>query len=125
MGEDEGGGDHFMLPLKQARSRAKDLRKNMTDAEQKLWFKLRKKQLGVKFRRQQLIGRYIVDFVCYERKIIIEVDGGQHNESPCDEIRDRWFIYQGYKVLRFWNNDVLKNIEGVIEMLLKNISPFP
>ena len=66
----------------------------MTDAEKKLWYKISKKQLGIKFRRQQPIGRYIVDFVCFENKVIIEIDGGQHDQCVHDTKRDKWFINQ-------------------------------
>jgi len=100
--------------------RAKDLRKHMTDAEKLLWKYLRRRQLGVKFRRQEPIGRYIVDFVCFEKRLVVEVDGGQHGGSYDDE-RDRWLNMQGFKVLRFWNNEVLKNIEGVLEVIGKEL----
>jgi len=97
---------------------AKTLRKNQTEAEKKLWFFLRNKQINnIKFRRQQPIGNYIADFISTEKKMIIEVDGGQHFESDKDAKRDRWFHQQGYNVLRFWNNDVLQNIEGVLEVI--------
>jgi len=81
----------------------------------------KRKQLeGLKFRRQQPIGNYIVDFVCFEKRVIVELDGGQHSldvEMKKDLIRDKWFEEQGYKVLRFWNNDVLKNMSGVLEVI--------
>ncbi len=97
----------------------KELRKRQTDAERILWYKLRDRQLdGAKFRRQQRIGRYIVDFVCLEKKLIIEIDGGQHNEAPtkeADERRTQWLETAGYYIVRFWNNDVLQNTEGVLE----------
>ena len=97
--------------------KAKDLRKNLTDAERKLWSHLSGKQCeGVKFRRQQPIGRFIVDFVSFEKKVIIEVDGGQHSEE-IDKERDQWLSDQGFKVLRFWNNEVLQNAEGVFEVI--------
>ena len=97
---------------------AKNLRNNQTDAEKKLWFYLRNKQiLNVKFRRQQPIGNYIADLFSPEKKLIIEVDGGQHFESENDFERDRWFKENGYTLLRFWNNDVLQNIEGVLEVI--------
>jgi len=102
---------------------AKGLRKRMTDAEGKLWRFLRRKQTGIKFRRQCPIGRYIVDFISFDAGIIIEVDGGQHAESETDKARDKWLTSQGFKVIRFWNTDVLKNIEGVIEVIEKEISP--
>ncbi|MCK4778447.1 MAG: endonuclease domain-containing protein [Actinomycetia bacterium] len=99
--------------------RARDLRKNSTDAESLLWKHISRKQLeGIKFRRQHPIENYIVDFICFEKKIVIEVDGGQHNiDNKKDIIRDNFFNGKGYKVLRFWNNEVLKNIEGVIGVI--------
>ena len=101
---------------------SRTLRKNTTDAERVLWKYLRGKQFdGFKFRRQEPIGKYIADFVCYDKKIIIEVDGGQHAvDTVKDEERDRWFEGQGFKVLRFWNNDVLGNMEGVFEAIKRN-----
>jgi very-short-patch-repair endonuclease len=100
---------------------AKNLRRHSTDTEQALWRHLRAKRLeGLKFKRQQPIGKYIVDFVCFERRIIIELDGGQHaqtQQKQRDEERDRWFKRQGYEVLRFWDNEVLKNTKGVFERI--------
>ena len=98
---------------------AKVLRKNFTDTERLLWEYLRAKQMeGYKFRRQEPIGSYIVDFVCQEKRIMIEVDGGQHStESEKDKGRGEWLKGQGYKVLRFWNNEVVANIEGVLEVI--------
>ena len=98
---------------------SKTLRKRLTDAEKALWRHLRAKQLeGFKFRRQEPIGKYIVDFVCYERGIIIEIDGGQHSvEKEKDNERDGWFEGQGFKVLRFWNNEVLNNTQEVLEVI--------
>jgi very-short-patch-repair endonuclease len=106
---------------------AKDLRKRSTDAERNLWNKLRAKQTqGLKFRRQEPIGRYIVDFVCYERQLIIEVDGGQHTATIAeDSARDTWLSSQGFKVLRFWDHEVLTNIQGVLESILEALSPSP
>jgi len=105
---------------------AKKLRRESTDTERVLWQNLRAKQLDrLKFRRQQLIGQYIVDFVCFEKKIIIELDGGQHAQPEAnqkDKKRDDWFEEQGYKVLRFWDHDVLTNIQGVLEQIRKNSS---
>lgn len=97
----------------------------MTEAEKRLWYRVRNRQLGVKFRRQQALGNYIVDFVCFEKKLVIEVDGGEHFESRRDELRDQWLRKQGYKVLRFWNSDVLKNTEGVMQIIMKEITPSP
>jgi very-short-patch-repair endonuclease len=98
---------------------AKVLRRNLTDTEKAIWKHLRAKQMeGYKFRRQEPIGSYIVDFVCHEKRIVIEVDGGQHSiERQRDHERDQWLKEQGYEVLRFWNNEVLTNIEGVLEVI--------
>ena len=100
---------------------ARHLRKNMTFAERLLWSKLRRKGLGVRFKRQEPIGRYIVDFVCHSKKLIIEVDGGQHAESGRDRRRDKELEEMGYKVLRFWNNEVIENLEGVIEEVRRHL----
>ena len=94
---------------------ARRLRVNQTDAETVLWNRIRNRQIDrYKFVRQQPILGYICDFVCRERRLVIEVDGGQHNESEADVIRDRRLMDEGYRVLRFWNNDVLGNTEGVL-----------
>jgi very-short-patch-repair endonuclease len=94
---------------------ARKLRVNQTDAETVLWNRIRNRQIdGHKFVRQEPIGGYVCDFVCRERLLIVEVDGGQHNESTSDLIRDRRLAEDGYKVVRFWNNDVLGNLEGVL-----------
>ncbi|MBN2187009.1 MAG: endonuclease domain-containing protein [Dehalococcoidia bacterium] len=100
---------------------ARKFRQSQTDAEQVLWARLKNKQLeSVKFRRQQPLGLYIVDFVSFERRIIVEVDGGHHNELEAkkrDEKRVAWLKENGYQVLRFWNNEVLTNMEGVLEKI--------
>jgi very-short-patch-repair endonuclease len=97
---------------------AKQLRRNQSEAEEKLWLNLWKRNLNnVKFRRQQPIGSYIGDFVSFEKRVIIEIDGGQHNESPGKEKdlkRTIWLESKGYRVIRFWNNEVLENLEGVL-----------
>lgn len=102
---------------------AKILRKHSTRAEVLLWSRLRSKQLGgIKFRRQQPIGSYIVDFVSFEKRIIIELDGGQHaSQKQKDGLRDGQLKQYGYTVLRFWNNDVLENIDGVLETIRQNV----
>ncbi|VIO80326.1 hypothetical protein CI1B_83770 [Bradyrhizobium ivorense] len=94
---------------------ARGLRVNQTDEETVLWNRIRNRQIdGHKFARQIPIGRYSCDFVCREKKLVIEVDGGQHADSVADVVRDRYMADEGYRVLRFWNNDVLGNIEGVL-----------
>tara|TARA_R110000824_G_scaffold390760_11_gene587800 strand:- start:5538 stop:5882 length:345 start_codon:yes stop_codon:yes gene_type:complete len=110
-----------------ANERARALRRNLTDAERKLWYALRRDALGVNFRRQHPIGKYIVDFVCLDRKLIIEADGGQHAEEQAahDAARTAWLEQQGYDVLRFWNNDILTNIEGVVDVIREKLSSLP
>ncbi len=99
--------------------RAKTLRKEMTDAERRLWYRLRAHRFeGLKFKRQVPIGPYIADFANLRAKIVIEVDGGQHNESQRDEVRDRFLNEQGFRVLRFWNNEVLRSTDEVLEVIL-------
>ena len=101
-------------------SRARGLRKRMTDAETKLWFALRDRRFAnFKFRRQVPIGPFVADFICFETKIVVEVDGGQHADSLSDERRDRWLAANGFKVLRFWNGEVLQNLESVLTVLLE------
>jgi very-short-patch-repair endonuclease len=99
------------------------LRKNPTDAERLLWQRLRFWQIdGYKFRRQQPLGAYIVDFACLEKRLIVELDGRQHAEQTnYDAGPDAWLRAQGFIVLRFWNNDVLENINGVIESILVSL----
>jgi very-short-patch-repair endonuclease len=98
------------------------LRRQATDAETRLWFELRDRQLrGFKFVRQEAIGPYIVDFVCRERRLIIEVDGGQHAENARDRVRDDALAVAGYQVLRFWNSDVLSNTDGVLCAILARL----
>ncbi len=95
---------------------ARKLRQSPTDAEARLWSRIRHKQLdGFRFRRQQPIGRYIVDFFCPEAGLIIEVDGGQHAEDTGE--RTRWPEGRGYRVIRFWNTDVLANTDGVLHKI--------
>jgi very-short-patch-repair endonuclease len=103
---------------------AKVLRKSQTDAEKIVWQKLRSKQLnGFKFKRQQPLGRYIVDFVCFDKKLIIEIDGGQHaTQKDKDLQREQWLQSEGFEVVRFWNNDIFENIEGVLETIMKKLS---
>jgi very-short-patch-repair endonuclease len=99
------------------------MRRIATDAEQKLWFLLRDRRLeGIKFRRQVLFGRYILDLVCFERRLVIEVDGGQHAVSETDELRDARLRAEGFRVIRYWDNDVLRNPEGVLTDLLARLA---
>jgi len=98
---------------------ARQLRQNPTDAELRLWLALRDRRLsGYKFGRQHPIGEFVVDFVCTKHKIVIEADGGQHAENPADALRTERLEAEGWKVIRFWNNDILSNTEGVIETIL-------
>lgn len=104
--------------------RARGLRRSMTDAEQRLWRYLRNRRLiGKKFRRQHEIDRYIVDFVCPEAALIVELDGGQHAEiMAADAHRTGRLESLGYRVLRFWNNDVLTNTEAVLGVILEAVA---
>ena len=104
----------------EARTKARRLRKDSTDAESILWNLLRGRQLlGYKFRRQVSTGKYIADFACLEWKLIIELDGGQHQEqADYDAERTRWLESRGFKVIRFWNNEVLENDDAVQEAIL-------
>jgi very-short-patch-repair endonuclease len=106
---------------KKLRRFARSLRKSSTETEKLLWGRIRNRQLGVKFKRQEPIGEYVVDFVCYEKKVIIELDGGQHMESTKDAERDRSFAANGCRVLRFWDSDIWKNREGVIQVIMREI----
>ena len=110
-------------------SRSKELRSNMTDHEKILWYKINDDQLGYKFRRQQPIGNYIVDFVCFERNLIIELDGSGHAEKKeYDANRDKFLQNQGFRILRLWNNEFLENINGIIDTifeLLRNLEMTP
>ena len=118
MGEGQDGGCLISTTLQRART----LRKKLTDAEAKLWYHLSQRNLnGFRFRKQVPMERYIVDFICHEANLIIEVDGGGHNEDDIikyDAIRTAWLETQGYTVKRFWNIDVLSNIDGVLEAIL-------
>jgi very-short-patch-repair endonuclease len=94
---------------------ARALRRDMTDAERKLWTYLRQRQIsGCKFRRQVPVGPYVADFACIEKRLVVEVDGGQNCDSRTDPSRDRCLRSQGFRVLRFWDHHVLRNIDGVI-----------
>jgi very-short-patch-repair endonuclease len=108
--------------------RAKRLRSTQTDAENRLWYHLRAHRLnGLKFRRQTPIGPYIADFVCIELKLIVEADGGQHAEREAyDQQRDRWLRSRGFTVLRFWNDQILRETPAVLEAIVAAaLSPDP
>lgn len=110
----------------QKKELARALRRRSTDAERIMWRLLRDRQLdGVKFRRQVPIGPFIADFACIEHQLVIEVDGGQHAESASDAKRDRFFADRGWRIVRFWNIDVMKNKEGVFESIQQAIALTP
>jgi very-short-patch-repair endonuclease len=98
---------------------ARKLRQRLTDAERALWARLRRKQIeGFRFRHQASIAPHVVDFLCLEARLIVEVGGGQHAiELAADARRTAWLEGQGFRVVRFWNNDVLQNMDGVVEMI--------
>ena len=104
----------------------RQLRQNQTPWEQKLWQTLRNGRLrSLKFRRQHKIGRYVVDFLCLSKKLVLEVDGGQHNTDDLkvkDQTRQKYIENQGYKMLRFWNNEIDNNLEGVVEEIIKAVN---
>lgn len=105
--------------------RARELRQRMTDAEQRLWYHLRARRLGgFKFRRQHAVGPYVVDFVCKEAKLIVEADGGQHAaDGARDARRTRYLENRGYRVLRFWNDEVLRDTRAVLEGIEQALTP--
>jgi len=103
---------------------ARALRRAQTDAERALWQHLRGNRLqGHKFRRQHPYGRYILDFVCLEARLVIELDGSQHQDSPTDRERDAWLEAQGFQILRFWNHEVLTQPDAVLERLFDVLNP--
>ena len=99
------------------------LRSNLTDAEKRLWSKIRNKQIeGHRFRRQAPIGPYVVDFFCPKRKLVIELDGGQHaTQMEADAERTAWLETKGYRVIRFWNNEVFENLDGVLQSIIETL----
>ena len=106
-----------------ARQHAKTLRIGMTDAERRLWGRLRLQQLGPKFRRQHPLGPFVVDFVCLDPKLVIEVDGSQHlDQGAYDDRRSAWLRAQGFEVLRFWANEVLASLDGVVSVIQQSLS---
>jgi very-short-patch-repair endonuclease len=110
------GPDHKAVGM------ARRLRRQITDAEAKLWYFLRDRRfVSFKFVRQAPIGPYVADFLCRQAKLVIELDGGQHAESARDGVRDAYIMAQGYRVLRFWNSDVFTNREGVLTVILQEL----
>jgi very-short-patch-repair endonuclease len=120
MGQMKGQTNSF------TQSAAKQLRKAMTDAELRLWQRLRGEQLGVKFRRQHPFENYVLDFVCMERRLVIEVDGGQHmQDADYDETRSKNLVAAGFAVLRFWNHEVLSDTDAVVQAIWNALNPSP
>jgi len=129
----EGGKEKTQLPPpeksprrwadKSASTNARRLRRNMTDAERLLWSRLRGKQIdGFRFRKQVPLGRFVADFACMEPRLAIEIDGGQHaRQMAQDDARSVWLESQGFTVLRFWNNEVSDNIEGVLQTIARTL----
>jgi very-short-patch-repair endonuclease len=107
--------------------RARKLRREPSEAERRLWQALRQRQLaGYRFRRQHPLGRYVLDFVCLEARLVIEVDGGQHSEQQTyDQARTAWLAAQGFRVLRFWNHEVLNNLEAVKASIWETLGEAP
>jgi very-short-patch-repair endonuclease len=110
-----------------AAARARTLRQSMTEAEIRVWRMLRAHRMnGHKFRRQVPIGRYIADFVCHEARLVVEIDGGQHDHASARETGRTSFLQtEGYRILRFWNNEVLANPAGVYEMIVSELAASP
>jgi len=122
-----GEGALAMAGMAKFTARARDLRTNHTDAEQRLWSRLRGRQLdGHKFVRQLPVGPYFADFACRERDLIVEIDGGQHAGSAADARRTAALAAHGYRVIRFWNHEVLSNLDGVLFTLAEAVkAPSP
>lgn len=110
---------HNLVNKKQVR---KKLRSSATPQEIILWSRLKKNQLGYKFRRQHSIGMYIVDFYCSEKKLVIEIDGSQHIDNSYDIQRDAYLKDLGFKILRFWDNDVNNNLDGVLLKIIESLN---
>ena len=106
---------------------AQRLRKNRTKAEIRLWLRLRRRQLnGSRFRQQVPLGPYVVDFLCVKSRLVVEVDGGQHAEnSEADEVRTAWLQSRDFRVIRFWNNEVLENLDGVLQVIFRELEASP
>ncbi len=120
-GEGQGGGRHCIMTriAPHTRQTARALRRNPTTMEKRVWARLRQvnRTTSLHFRRQAPIGRYIVDFVEFGQKLVIEIDGGQH-DGPTDQSRTDWLNTQGFQIKRFWNSEVCENLDGVIQTIL-------
>ncbi|SFJ14074.1 endonuclease domain-containing protein [Methylobacterium brachiatum] len=102
------------------------LRQSQTEAERRLWNRLRDRRLGgFKFVRQESIGRYVADFCCREARLIVEIDGSQHADNARDRVRDAWLVARGYRVLRFWNPEIADDIVAVLDTILAALPPSP
>ena len=119
--DSEGKGVPPRLEFSGTVIKAKRLRSTMTDAEQRLWSRLRRQQLeGYRFRRQVPLGPFVADFACLAERLVVEVDGGQHAiDAAKDRRRDAWLANRNYRVLRFWNHEVMQNIDGVLAEILR------
>jgi very-short-patch-repair endonuclease len=116
----EGEGKGGVVSKNTTTAVARKLRNNSTEVEKKLWYFLRGyRKIGIKFRRQQPIGIYYPDFVCLDKKLIVELDGGQHFQSLSDNTRAEWLKKEGFKILRFWDNEVFENVEAVMNKILE------
>ena len=113
-------------PLRPKTVLARNLRRNGTDVERVLWYALRESIISVRFRRQHPLGNYVADFACPARKLIIELDGSQHIEqAAADAMRSAALAKRGYRVIRFWNNEVLENLDGVLEVIQREVEKPP
>jgi very-short-patch-repair endonuclease len=113
------------MPIRKINRQAAKLRRNMTDAEKRIWHQVRDRRLkGHKFKRQWSLGPYVVDFCCIEQRLVVEIDGGQHS-AEVDATRTAELNAMGYRVMRFWNNDVLANLDGVLMSLLAELETRP
>ncbi|MDI1227259.1 MAG: endonuclease domain-containing protein [bacterium] len=122
-GEGRGEGESWACIRRKGTAKARSLRHDQTDCEKIIWNLLKDRRFeNYKFRRQHPVGNYVADFACPALKLIIEIDGGQHCENAQDKVRTEYLRAKGYEVLRFWNNDVMTNIDGVRHTLTLTLS---
>ena len=112
----------YEMTTSKAVTRARTLRRDQTEPEKRIWERIRNSSLGAKFRRQVPLGPYFADFFCLELKLVVEIDGGQHSESQRDAVRTKYLEGAGFKVVRFWNSEVMESLEGVVAHLEKVIA---